>query len=556
MSGIHPRRQGDYQDPIKHASRPVNMTRKSTTRPVLSLSCFEFFLKRASHSNPPSTGDRLDNHSTSPRRPLNYLNTHLPLSSLLALRLVSHATKSRIDKSRPSPFTHLHLSLPPAPPPSLHALKHLSQSCTHLKITIINPQPTVDNDRPLNLREFIKKCLVLLSKLTTLHVSLPSPAITPLHHETLLSLRQALESSSNSIPHLTTLRLYPVTMRGLISFRSGAFTSFEDAAWVGGNFWQGISRLEMGLVGFMREGNEDGERLGGKGEGQYGGGDSRDWDDDEWAIREEKAKRKRDMVRMGLKILHDFLNSLAPELEVLSFEWLRPSSSPDVTNSAAALHQPNPNPLLLDLEVLRLFPPRGIPPANPPSTGSTSTGSGSSGPASAGSASTGITSPEGTSAKSTSTGATSPEATSPETTSADLGPGSAIAAPTPPENTATIARANTIPASATTAPDVPAPKNPVLATASITSATTATLPTSTNPPPPTPSPPANPAAPPSQPPRGPRTPRHPRHPSPPRNPPSHGFPRPRSSGRDCSASTSPAWTAGPTPARRRHSCGC
>lgn len=129
-----------------------------------------------------------------------------------------------------------------------------------------------------------------------------------------------------------------------------------------------------------------------------------------WEVREERAKRRRDRMRMGIKILHDFLHGLAPGLEAVAFEWLdasrsggdahprtitTPSSSapssatappsssafstPDTASTAPPLSETStapssalsssplelpsrsvgPNPLLLDLEVPRLFPPAG-----------------------------------------------------------------------------------------------------------------------------------------------------------------------------------------------------
>lgn len=180
----------------------------------------------------------------------------------------------------------------------------------------------------------------------------------------------------------------------------------------------GVRRLEVGMVGFLPSCDGVGLRVGGGVDGAEsgdgGGGKERvggAWAEC-WDVREERAKRKRDAVRMGVKILHDFLHGLAPGLEGVEFEWLDrtgsdpsrdthsgtlrtpsssssggsgssaalPSSSAFPTPSSASTaplsssaastapcslpsspsspsRSAHPNPLLLDLEVPRLFPP-------------------------------------------------------------------------------------------------------------------------------------------------------------------------------------------------------
>ena len=70
------------------------------------------------------------------------------------------------------------------------------------------------------------------------------------------------------------------------------------------------------------------------------------------------ARTEKEKMRMGFKILHDFLATLAPTVEVLRWEWLDPS--PGLTSPSLEMvpgsnfNHPNPNPLLLDLEVVRM----------------------------------------------------------------------------------------------------------------------------------------------------------------------------------------------------------
>ena len=71
------------------------------------------------------------------------------------------------------------------------------------------------------------------------------------------------------------------------------------------------------------------------------------------------ASSEKEKMRMGFKILHDFLATLAPTVEVLRWEWLDPSpglTSPSLEMAPRSYfnHRPNPNPLLLDLEVVRM----------------------------------------------------------------------------------------------------------------------------------------------------------------------------------------------------------
>ncbi len=121
-------------------------------------------------------------------------------------------------------------------------------------------------------------------------------------------MREALASlTSSTTKTLTSLHFNPISLVDLVALRWHGLAAFGDAGWVETRFWGGLRGLGVGIYApwsvSVEQWEEEEEEEG------CGGG---------------KGERKAEdgHVRMGMKILHDWLGSFAEALEVLTFEWV------------------------------------------------------------------------------------------------------------------------------------------------------------------------------------------------------------------------------------------
>ncbi|KAI9878286.1 MAG: hypothetical protein M1830_001343, partial [Pleopsidium flavum] len=191
-----------------------------------------------SSSPPIPMNIRFHHPSFSHNHPADALLEFLNTTDLLQIRLVSKSTQEWADDRLPDIFSTDHYDVTVNPngslsttPANLTALQSVGKYCTHLIITISSaPSATtastltpVSQPPSTNSNPFIP----LLSRLPSLHTLTISTPSSPTNwhalslfppHRPLISLRIALESAP-SLSNFTTLRLWPISIMGIVSLR-------------------------------------------------------------------------------------------------------------------------------------------------------------------------------------------------------------------------------------------------------------------------------------------------------------------------------------------------
>jgi len=225
--------------------------------------------------------------------------SYLPNTSIASLRLVSRAHNKEICTVNPTLFVHLHIEFPTTSlsAPQLDTLNKLAKQCRDLTITF--PTTPLATDPPLS--EVAK--LPELPALKRLHLICPTVDI----YDRLLAFRLALEKSA--VPQLSRLTIASLSITGIVALRFGAFTAFAESTWTNRSVWRRLHCLGVKLTPW--------------------------WDIPHNATGRKMDKAQEEIWCMGVKILHDWLNSFAAagKLKELKFAWQGAEG---------------PNPLLLD----------------------------------------------------------------------------------------------------------------------------------------------------------------------------------------------------------------
>ncbi len=146
------------------------------------------------------------------------------------------------------------------------------------------------------------------------HLHLIAPTHDPF--PALLAFRLALQSAG--VPLLTHLTLTNLSFAGILALRWGAFSSFEDAGWTGGNVWLGLRELEVEVRGWWVEEETVDEGL------EVDIYDGEDEGEEEREIGRRRVRRGKEDWRTCTRVLHDWLHSFAAGggLRCLRFEWM------------------------------------------------------------------------------------------------------------------------------------------------------------------------------------------------------------------------------------------
>lgn len=254
-----------------------------------------------------------------PTVPADHLLAVLARSSMLALRLVSHTTKTWVEESDPELLTKLRV---PCPLPrfalqSNSTLRCLCPECQHLSINLSPssmpiPVGTLLDPSPAG------QIFNIVNRFSSLRIDVPvTHAFEPA-----LSLRLALESTP--LHTLVTIHIEPVDLESLLALLWGGFNAVDESTWISQPFWRSLKSLRIGLTTDWLE---------------YAHKDLRNEQDLE--LKEIK-KEERQLYRQGIQTLHDYFVqlSLQDTLETLRFDWIGGKGK-------------GPNPLLLDEEVAK-----------------------------------------------------------------------------------------------------------------------------------------------------------------------------------------------------------
>lgn len=268
------------------------------------------FLLGAPWPQDDSSNEILQNELRSLTRlfPAKRLLSFLPISSLLALRLVSRTTKDWVDNGPRSVFSTLYLPFPfkseeyatNAGVPSHRA----SRMCEKL---IVNVAASATPLRAMYNIFCRARTLPKYSSLTHVHVNAPSSdSFWPL-----LELRMFIQAVDR--PQLRRFSVNGLSIEGVKALRWGPLTSYLDADWTSSVMWRQLTNLDISLASSI--GAVD---LG----------------------RSEEGTQ-------ALKILHDWIGSFDENrFEKVRFEWME--------------DRKKPNPFLLD-ELSEMYGSEGEP---------------------------------------------------------------------------------------------------------------------------------------------------------------------------------------------------
>jgi len=233
----------------------------------------------------------------------------LPISSLLSLRQVSHATKAMVDSRQPPVVSSPYMTFP------LNQLSPSHLSKLHCTAPYDDVLSVYFSEAPATIPSASHVPLPPYPSLIHLRVNCPSE--DPFYP--LLNFRLALQAAD--IPILTHLTLFNVSLDSILALRWGSLTSFGESDWHSGRVWRGIKHLDITLLPPRLDGSPRSHEVS--------------------TNEKERRREEQQEWRTGIKILHDWLNSFASTgastasgLATLKFEWK---------------NYVGPNPLLLDL---------------------------------------------------------------------------------------------------------------------------------------------------------------------------------------------------------------
>ena len=240
--------------------------------------------------------------------PEKRLLSFLPISSLLALRLVSRTTKDWVDNGPRSVFSTLYLPFPfkakeyatNAGVPSRQA----SRMCEKL---IVNVAASATSLRTMDNIFCGRRNLPRYSSLTHVHVNAPSSG----SFWTLLEFRMFMQAVHR--PQLRRFSINGLSIEGVKALRWGPLTSYLDVDWTSSVMWRQLTNLDISLASSI-------------GAADLG--------------RSEEGTQ-------ALKILHDWIGSFDENnFEKVRFEWME--------------DRKKPNPFLLD-ELPEMYGSEGEP---------------------------------------------------------------------------------------------------------------------------------------------------------------------------------------------------